>query len=86
MKPWQKRQLDRLAQAHAAGHYRHPAPSDDSFELSPIGESTIGRTLTQAARSVGRRLDAARDPAEMARLITLRKSVRLALESIAAKS
>jgi hypothetical protein len=39
--------------------------------------------LAAAARRIGRRLDAARDPAEMARLITLRKGVRLALESIA---
>jgi hypothetical protein len=39
--------------------------------------------LPEAARRIGLRLDAARDPAEMRRLITLRTGVRLALESIA---
>jgi hypothetical protein len=39
--------------------------------------------LALAARRIGRRLDAARDPAEMRRLITLRKGVRLTLESVA---
>jgi hypothetical protein len=83
MKPWQRRQLDRLAQAHAASHYSHPAPADDSFTLAPMDESTIGRPLAQAARRIGPRLDAARDPAEMRRLITLRKGLRLMLEPLA---
>jgi hypothetical protein len=43
---------------------------------------TIGRKLTEATRHIGRRLDAARDPAEMRRLITLRKGLRIALESM----
>jgi hypothetical protein len=83
MKEWQRRQHARLAAAHAAGCYRQPKPADDRFTLSPMDEATIGRTLAQAARRIGHRLDAANDPAEMARLITLRKGVRLILESMA---
>jgi hypothetical protein len=37
--------------------------------------------LHDALVNVGRKLDAARDPAEMRRLITLRKGLRLMLES-----
>jgi hypothetical protein len=80
VKTWQRRQLDRLAAAHAAGCYRQPKPADDRFTLSPMDEATIGRRLADAARRIGDRLDAARDPAEMARLITIRKGLRLMLE------
>jgi hypothetical protein len=79
VKEWQQRQLDRLAQAHAAGHYSHPAPADDNFTLAPMDEESIGRRLGDAARRIGDRLDAARDPAEMRRLITIRKGLQLML-------
>jgi hypothetical protein len=83
MKEWQRRQLDRLAAAHAAGHYRQPVPPSANFDLSPMDESTIGRKVSEAARRIGDKLDAARDPAEMRRLITVRKGLRLMMEPLA---
>ena len=49
MKDWQRRQLDRLAAAHTAGHYHHPKPAgcSDSFELQPMDETTEGRFVAR---------------------------------------
>jgi hypothetical protein len=39
--------------------------------------------LVEAHRKLDRRLDAAKDPAEMRRLITIRKGLRLVMEPLA---
>jgi hypothetical protein len=44
-----------------------------------MDEETIGRRLADAATRIGKRLDAATDPAEMRRLISIRKGLQLML-------